>query len=128
MALLKLLRLSIVALVQDISNTLWAFAALRHHPGAELMEQAASQAIMTIQRFKPQELANTLWSFAMLDHDPSTPMLDTMAIQMVAIIQGFRPQVPLHAAHPLRLYFPITYTRFSFAWTDIIQTTSVTPC
>ena len=85
--------------MQDISNTLWAFAALRHHPGADLMDRAASQAIMTIQRFKPQELANTLWSFAMLEHDPSTPLLDTMAIQVVAKIQGFRPQVLLQN-HP----------------------------
>ncbi len=80
-------------MLQDISNTLWAFAALRHHPGQELMSRAATQAILTIQRFKPQELANTLWSFAMLEHDPSTQLLDAMAIQIIAKIQGFRPQV-----------------------------------
>ena len=80
-------------MLQDISNTLWAFAALRHHPGAELMDRAARQAVVTMQRFKPQELANTLWSFASLGHDPSNQLLDTMAVQMVARIQGFRPQV-----------------------------------
>ena len=78
--------------VQDISNTLWAFAALKHHPGQDLMSRAATQAILTIQRFKPQELANTLWSFATLEHDPSTQLLDAMAIQIIAKIQGFRPQ------------------------------------
>ena len=78
---------------QDISNTLWAFATLRHFPGAELMNGAARQAILTMQRFKPQEIANTLWSFATLGHDPDTQLLDAMAIQMVARIQQFRPQV-----------------------------------
>ena len=57
------------------------------------MSRAAAQAILTMQRFKPQELANTLWSFATLEHDPPPQLLDAMAFQIVTKIQGFRPQV-----------------------------------
>lgn len=78
---------------QDISNTLWALATLRHHPGKELMAAAARQAVLTAQQFKPQEVANTLWSFAILGHHPSPQMLDAMAMQLVTRIQLTRPQV-----------------------------------
>ena len=80
-------------MVQDISNTLWAYATLRHYPGAELLNGAAQQAIFTIHRFKPQEVANTLWSYATLGHDPNNLLLDAMAGQMAHSILHFRPQV-----------------------------------
>lgn len=83
----------IKALLQDISNTLWAYATLRHYPGAELLEGAARQAVLTIHRFKPQEVANTLWSYATLGHDPNNLLLDAMAAQMAQRILHFRPQV-----------------------------------
>lgn len=78
--------------MQDISNTLWAYATLRHYPGSELLDGAAKQAVSTIQRFKPQEVANTLWSYATLGHDPQNLLLDAMAGQMAERIQHFRPQ------------------------------------
>lgn len=81
------------ASLQDISNTLWAYATLRHYPGAELLEGAARQAVLTIHRFKPQEVANTLWSYATLGHDPNNLLLDAMAAQMAQRILHFRPQV-----------------------------------
>ena len=80
--------------MQDISNTLWAYATLRHYPGAELLDGAARQAVFTIQRFKPQEVANTLWAYATLGHDPKNLLLDAMAAQMAQRILHFRPQVP----------------------------------
>ena len=79
--------------MQDISNTLWAYATLRHYPGAELLDGAARQAVSTIYRFKPQEVANTLWSYATLGHDPKNLLLDAMAAQMAQRILHFRPQV-----------------------------------
>ena len=80
--------------MQDISNTLWAYATLRHYPGAELLDSAARQAVFTIHRFKPQEVANTLWSYATLGHDPKILLLDAMAAHMAQRILHFRPQVP----------------------------------
>lgn len=85
--------------MQDISNTLWAYATLRHYPGAELLDGAARQAVFTIQRFKPQEVANTLWAYATLGHDPKNLLLDAMAAQMAQRILHFRPQVPCTFAH-----------------------------
>lgn len=87
-------------MVQDISNTLWAYATLRHYPGADLMNGAAQQAVFTIHRFKPQEVANTLWSYATLGHDPNNLLLDAMAGQMAQNIQHFRPQVPPCSLQP----------------------------
>ena len=78
---------------QDISNATWAFATLRHHPGATLMDAAAATAAATMQHFKPQEIANTLWAFATLGHDPGAVLLDTAACQMMDNISHFRPQV-----------------------------------
>jgi hypothetical protein len=40
----------------DISNALWAFASLRYHPGAALLDGAAKQAVYSMNRFKPQEV------------------------------------------------------------------------
>lgn len=87
-------------MAQDISNTLWAYATLRHYPGAELLDGAAKQAVITIQRFKPQEVANTLWSYATLGHDPNNLLLDAMAGQMAHTILHFRPQVQLSCSLP----------------------------
>ena len=78
---------------QDISNTLWAFATLRHNPGRELLDAASGPALQMFNKFKPQEIANLLWSFASLDYVPSNALLDAMAVQMIARIRSFRPQV-----------------------------------
>ena len=80
-------------LPQDISNTMWAYATLRHYPSQALMNGSARQAALLMQRFKPQEIANTLWSYAMLGHDPGSALLDAVAMQMTERIQHFRPQV-----------------------------------
>lgn len=72
---------------------MWAYATLRHYPGQELMNGAARQAALLMQRFKPQEIANTLWSYATLGHDPGNALLDAIAVQMTERIQHFRPQV-----------------------------------
>ena len=86
---------------QDLSNTLWAFATLRHYPGAELLDGCARQAALSKACFKPQEVANLLWSFATLGHDPGEGLLVAMALQMVAQMQHFRPQVRACPLHPV---------------------------
>ena len=62
---------------QSVSNTLWAFATLRHVDEV-LMKELAERALQLdiILSFKPQELANTAWAFAKLGfpHPVSPPV------------------------------------------------------
>jgi hypothetical protein len=69
---------------QDISNSLWAYATLRRHPGDPLLDAAAARAVAVAARFKPQEVANTLWSYAALGHDPGPALLDALAAHAAA--------------------------------------------
>ena len=39
---------------QALSNSLWAFAQLRHHPGKALLDAAGKQLLATLQDFNPQ--------------------------------------------------------------------------
>ena len=41
-----------------LSNCLWAFAQLRHHPGDALLEAAALHICCCIDAFPPQVLAD----------------------------------------------------------------------
>ena len=39
---------------QEIANSLWAFATLEHHTGAQLLDASAVQIARRIEQFSPQ--------------------------------------------------------------------------
>lgn len=39
---------------QSLSNVLWAFASLKHHPGDALLDASASHAVRCVDQFTPQ--------------------------------------------------------------------------
>lgn len=39
---------------QSLSNVLWAFASLKHHPGNALLEGSAAHAVRCVDQFTPQ--------------------------------------------------------------------------
>ena len=42
---------------QSLSNVLWAFASLKHHPGEALLDASATHAVRCVDQFTPQVLA-----------------------------------------------------------------------
>ena len=55
---------------QNISNTLWAFASLNHHPGPMLLKVLQRELVHKLRQFTPQGIENVLWAFATLGHHP----------------------------------------------------------
>ena len=45
---------------QEIANSLWAFATLEHHTGAQLLDASAVQIARRIEQFSPQVRATFL--------------------------------------------------------------------
>lgn len=39
---------------QSLSNVLWAFASLKHHPGNALLDASAAHAVRCVDQFTPQ--------------------------------------------------------------------------
>ena len=60
---------------QNISNTLWAFASLNHHPGPMLLKVLQRELVHKLRQFTPQGIENVLWAFATLGHHPGMPAL-----------------------------------------------------
>lgn len=58
---------------QNISNTLWAFASLNHHPGPMLLKVLQRELVHKLRQFTPQGIENVLWAFATLGHHPGKP-------------------------------------------------------
>ena len=52
---------------QDVANTAWAFATVKHR-NEKLFAALARAAERRLSEFKPQELANTAWAFARVNH------------------------------------------------------------
>ena len=75
-----------------MSNILHGFATMGHHPGEELLEACAAQAIARISEATPQTVANNVWSFATLQHNPGGVLLAACAAQAVKRIREANPQ------------------------------------
>lgn len=61
---------------QNISNTLWAFASLNHHPGPMLLKVLQRELVHKLRQFTPQGIENVLWAFATLGHHPGEFLLE----------------------------------------------------
>ena len=44
---------------QSLSNVLWAFASLKHHPGNALLDGSAAHAVRCVDQFTPQVVTPT---------------------------------------------------------------------
>lgn len=55
---------------QNMSNTLWAFASLNHHPGSMLLKVLQRELVHKLPHFTAQGIENVLWAFANLGHHP----------------------------------------------------------
>ena len=63
---------------QSLSNVLWAFASLKHHPGEALLDASAAHAVRCVDQFTPQVMASLclqrvlacviIWSLELLPH------------------------------------------------------------
>lgn len=42
---------------QSLSNVLWAFASLKHHPGNALLDGSAAHAVRCVDQFTPQVIS-----------------------------------------------------------------------
>lgn len=51
---------------QSLSNMLYAYALLNHHPGTQLLSAIAKGVQWQLRDFSPQGLSNTVWSLAKL--------------------------------------------------------------
>jgi len=60
----------LAVLASAISNTLWAFASLNHHPGPMLLKVLQRELVHKLRQFTPQGIENVLWAFATLGHHP----------------------------------------------------------
>ena len=58
---------------QNMSNTLWAFASLNHHPGPMLLKVLQRELVHKLPHFTSQGIENVLWAFATLGHHPGQP-------------------------------------------------------
>eukprot|EP00959_Pyramimonas_sp_CCMP1952_P046597 973442-Pyramimonas_sp.AAC.3 len=48
---------------EELSNTVWALAGLRHDPGDAAIAAVAEAALERLLLFKPQEFANLVWGY-----------------------------------------------------------------
>lgn len=60
---------------QNMSNTLWAFASLNHHPGPMLLKVLQRELVHKLPHFTAQGIENVLWAFATLGHHPGELLL-----------------------------------------------------
>jgi hypothetical protein len=58
--------------LQDIANTLWAFATMGTKPRQKMMGQLERRAEGISGEFKPQEVENTLWAFGKMRTKPGS--------------------------------------------------------
>jgi hypothetical protein len=74
----------LLLLLQDVSNTLWALAALQLQPSTELHEFLLSRAQLHAAQLKTQEVANILWALSQLKLAPSSSWLQDVLLRQVA--------------------------------------------
>jgi len=78
---------------QSLSNMLYAYALLNHHPGTELLSAIASGVKWQLRDFSPQGLSNTVWSVAKLGAEVNqevTELLEALAQEAVSQLQDER--------------------------------------
>lgn len=96
---------------QNMSNTLWAFASLNHHPGSMLLKVLQRELVHKLPYFTAQGIENVLWAFATLAHHPGETALHVCSIDQYAGLHTMHTAQPdcMLAARMLRgLCFAVT--------------------
>jgi hypothetical protein len=75
---------------QNLANTAWSFATLKHE-APSLLDAIAASAQVRIVEFKRQALSNTAWGFATLNHE-APALFDAIARAAPVRINEFNPQ------------------------------------
>jgi hypothetical protein len=78
---------------QEISNTLWAYAALETHPSEELLRRLDARVMACSSAFSPLSISNTLWAFVKMKMTPSPALMRCLETRAIAIARRFMPQV-----------------------------------
>ncbi|XRB20578.1 RAP domain-containing protein [Pseudoscourfieldia marina] len=77
---------------QDLANTVWAWATMRHKPSAHALAALERRMLACVDDFKPQALANTVWAWATIQHPPSAAALVALERRMLGRVDDFKPQ------------------------------------
>ncbi|KAK9831449.1 hypothetical protein WJX81_006122 [Elliptochloris bilobata] len=76
--------------LQELCNTAWALARLRHYDAA-VMDRLASEACARMGSFCPQHLSNLVWALGHLMHDHA-PLLASAETRALAILNDLSLQ------------------------------------
>jgi len=83
---------------QEVSNTAYAFAALKRMQGAETRAALEAAVIRVAPDMKPQETANVAWSFATLGLIPGAEARAALETAVVRVGPDMTPQAAANAA------------------------------
>ena len=83
---------------QEVSNTAYAFAALKRMQGAETRAALEAAVMRVAPDMKPQETANVAWSFATLGLIPGAEARAALEAAVVRVGPDMTPQAAANAA------------------------------
>jgi hypothetical protein len=83
---------------QEVSNTAYAFAALKRMQGAETRAALEAAVMRVAPDMKPQETANVAWSFATLGLIPGAEARAALETAVVRVGPDMTPQAAANAA------------------------------
>ena len=93
---------------QNMSNTLWAFASLNHHPGPMLLKVLQRELVHKLPHFTSQGIENVLWAFATLGHHPGQPATHREP-NTVALCTWRHLQLPAPCVESQHLHTTLTF-------------------
>ena len=68
--------------LQELANTLWAYATLRYSPGAVLLNWLTQAIALHAHELQPQNLSNILWAYATMGCDPGDNLMTALDKQV----------------------------------------------
>ena len=77
---------------QKFSNTIWAFAELRHRPTGAWLQPFFDISLARLPDFNAQALSSTLWALAELGVVPFPEWMDAWATRVAAVFNTFSSQ------------------------------------
>jgi len=78
--------------LQDVTNTLWAYATMRREPPSGLMMKLEGRAEALAGTFIAQDVANTLWAYATMGRKPPAGLMRELEVQAEALVGTFIAQ------------------------------------
>ena len=78
--------------VQNVANTLWAYATMGREPGAGMMRELEGRAEALAGTFSAQGVANTLWAYATMGREPGAGLMRGLEGRAEALAGTFTAQ------------------------------------